>query len=620
MPSDTKTKFVPPKFLLNLAKKLDSNGWIYVIFAVGDGLGNASSLLKYAHEVADPTQNTLSDRVHGWLLTPFGIVITIFEVLLVAGLAIVGSYFDRVSKNNTNFFTRFLARAWPYVRDSIKALKNAYKSVRSILFVALIFGASATLLPGLVFPLGLLFGLLSLVNRAWNRTMVNDRKQMQDINNALVFWDTSFALAGLTPAEFHCLKMDTSIQGYLKRATGSDYKNILFNKTELDALKYAINESTQIEIKNLSAKLIIITPQEKRLALLKNKAGLRRIMRRLYAEEKGLDATAEENVSLEVIANFCPLPAKKIKHIQESTYSQFLCYLSAGYEGVINGIYLYAGLYLLCLLTPPLAILVNCFSLFYALAAMSRALYEEFDFQRRLNLTITHAKWQLHQASGATDANKHKTRYEALRKVTYGSAVGEGMRNGLALYSAIAGCLFAVSLFTPIHVIVLLTAIGLGFVALCGFVSYALYRAYQIRQEEREENAMPDVLECGRSAASAVRNLNKISSFLFTALAIQGLDNHYHDSPIAFIVMAILTPLQIIIFIGKALAKGFGRPSSDPSSHASEAVRLTPTESSFDLGSSPTKPPCEKEASHFPSPVGEPSSEQEAQPNHLSSP
>ncbi|MFC7781352.1 serine hydrolase domain-containing protein [Legionella taurinensis] len=82
-------------------------------------------------------------------------------------------------------------------------------------------------------------------------------KNMDDPTFQQAFeFETSLALSGLTPEELHRLRNDDNTQKYLKSATDKNYKRVPFNQTEFDDLKRAIDESTQAEIKDLSAKLV----------------------------------------------------------------------------------------------------------------------------------------------------------------------------------------------------------------------------------------------------------------------------------------------------------------------------------------------------------------------------
>lgn len=505
-----------------LIKSLKENwvAWGYLVFSIGDGISNASSLIKYAHEVTNTGNDIVADRMHLWLMTPTGIVLTLIEAISISLLSILSNYFQYFGHNKY----QALVRTWPYVRDSIKALKNALKSVRSLIYIAVTFGASATFLSGLLLPLGITLGAASLLNRVWSRTVGNHRKKMQTTNADLARWH-----------------------------------------------RYNVG---------------------KRLAVLKKNDDLKQLF--LQAGIEALSAYPDENSKINYLAIHELSPKDMLNLIRpgQSPKLRLHCYLSAAYEGLMNGLYLYAGVYLLSTLIPSLAIFVSVLSLFYVCTAVIRGLYEEFDYQRRLDLSISKAKWEIYQlllndlnaspeetAEASIERKKHKEDYQALKKITYKTAFGEGIRNGLSVYSAISGGLFAASLFTPIPLGVLLTSVVFGVVCLLGFVIHALHRAYQCNTHET--NRLPDRFEIFRSIASGFRSAKKIlNDFILNSFQEKQANGHYKDSKMMFIIMTIFSFIQAIIFGWKAYAKGFGRPPDLDDQDERYGTRLSSTTSS----------------------------------------
>lgn len=100
-------------------------------------------------------------------------------------------------------------------------------------------------------------GALLTTAEDFSKFMTAWLKNMGDTTFQQAFeFETSLALSGLTPEEFQSLSNDDNTQKYLKSATDKNYKRFPFNQTEFNHLKRAIDESTQTEIRDLTAKLV----------------------------------------------------------------------------------------------------------------------------------------------------------------------------------------------------------------------------------------------------------------------------------------------------------------------------------------------------------------------------
>ncbi|OGV26204.1 MAG: hypothetical protein A3F18_05795 [Legionellales bacterium RIFCSPHIGHO2_12_FULL_37_14] len=253
-------------------------------------------------------------------------------------------------------------------------------------------------------------------------------------------------------------------------------------------------------------------------------------------------------------------------------------YISAAFNSTLDGMYLYAGLYLLCNLIPPLAIMVNVFAIFYVSLSLVRGIYEEFCFQRKLELSGYLAEKRLllscpDKTKEVTDRLKEIEKETArLTNLTYGHAVGEAIRDGLGIYCGITTILIFVSLFTPIPLPVLLTFIVLGVVGLIATLSYNTYRVNQFKKGDLNEqeakalrdNKTPDATEVLlRAFPAGGRQSLKITNYLFNAFQEENEAGHYQASREMALGSAILAPLFGVIYVLKSLAKGFGRDKEE---------------------------------------------------------
>lgn len=479
------------KTKLNLiAEKLHKNRIIYLLFGLIDGLSNTSSMISYFSQVLNPTDSSFENqnRIRLWLLSPLGIAMTVLEASILTVFSMLGSYFKDAEDGS---FKSLLARTWPYVRDSVKAIKNAYKSLRSVLFIAVVFGASAAALSGIFLPLGISLGMTYILTRIWNRYMVSERKGQQLLNQALAKWPTC------KPSERDKLVKNNPM-----------LKNILEHtkKTTEDQLEYK-------EVKDY------IKTQSRQ---------------------------------------------EKIK-----------AYALASFNELINGLYLYAGVYLLCALTPTIAIALSVFALFYGILSIARGLYEERTYQEKLTLSQIKAQLAYPEALSDQERTTLSEQKEKLESLGYGTAFGEALRNGLNMYSALTGCLFATSLFVPIPLLVVLVTVCLGVISLLGFALHHVWYTRKHLNEKIPDNPIPDAFEVFRSLGSGIKQGQKVSLSLIL--------NAVRESKPAMVIGAICSAFAGAIYTLKALAKGFGRAEK---THHQENPILLPVDSIARIDSS----------------------------------
>ncbi|WP_131782066.1 hypothetical protein [Legionella gresilensis] len=165
-----------------LARQLHEAGHIYLLYGLLDGLNLSYSTLKYFFDVILTNSKTSSsDALHEWTLTPTGILVAATESITLIVFSMLANHFKDSDKN---LFKRYIAVTWPYLRDSLKGLKNGYKGVRSAIQVANLLGG--TNLNLLILPIGLAISGLTILNRIWLRHMIGLRKDMMRTNAILL--------------------------------------------------------------------------------------------------------------------------------------------------------------------------------------------------------------------------------------------------------------------------------------------------------------------------------------------------------------------------------------------------------------------------------------------------
>lgn len=175
-----------------IAQHLDKDRSIYYAYAVLDSLSSSYSMYKYFFDVFVPNSN--SDTMHDFMMTPGGIIAATLETLFLVGFSVLAVKFDGEKEDN---YKKWIADAWPYFRDVIKGLKNAYKGWRSAVVALNLLGVAD--LNFLIAPVGFVLGIFAAANRYWLRSMVEDRKIMMTANAEL--WSEIKKLLTMTEEE-----------------------------------------------------------------------------------------------------------------------------------------------------------------------------------------------------------------------------------------------------------------------------------------------------------------------------------------------------------------------------------------------------------------------------------
>lgn len=156
------------------AKHLHEKAYIYALYGALDGLSLSYSMVKYGFDLLCTNKRaSSSDMMHEWMMTPAGMAAAAAESITIIGFSLLASVFKDDDKTA---FKRYIAILWPYCRDTMKGLKNAYKGVRATMQVTSVFAGQD--LRYMILPVGIVLGVLSVANRIYYRRMVEQRKTM----------------------------------------------------------------------------------------------------------------------------------------------------------------------------------------------------------------------------------------------------------------------------------------------------------------------------------------------------------------------------------------------------------------------------------------------------------
>lgn len=162
-----------------LPQDLDKSRYIYYAYSIFDSLSSSYSMFKYFFDVYFAGS---TDEMHDLMLTPEGIIGITLETVFLVGFSFFATYFDKAEEGT---HAKRVADAWPYFRDVIKGLKNAYKGWRSVITAMGLLGMLSAA-NSLILPVGLALGVLGALNRLLIRSLREARKSMMAHNKKLL--------------------------------------------------------------------------------------------------------------------------------------------------------------------------------------------------------------------------------------------------------------------------------------------------------------------------------------------------------------------------------------------------------------------------------------------------
>lgn len=167
--------------MLPKTKKRHKYIYLYSLYIGLDSYRLSFAMIRYCFDLFFADSEFSAHEMQEWLSSPAGIAIGLLAATSLISFALLATYFD---KGDDNALKRLIATSWPYIRDSLKSLRNALRGVTSTL--TLIFLLDLADIRHLIMPLGLMIGILSILNRIWFRYKTNLQNEMLDTNKILL--------------------------------------------------------------------------------------------------------------------------------------------------------------------------------------------------------------------------------------------------------------------------------------------------------------------------------------------------------------------------------------------------------------------------------------------------
>lgn len=516
-----------------LAQKLDKNRYIYHAYAIADSLSSSYSMFKYFMEVF--VRNTDPDYLHQILTSPEGIAAISAEAIFLVSFSFLASVFDGEENNSVK---KFIATAWPYFRDVMKGLKNAYKGWRSTMQVLSLIGGVD--LKYLIIPVGLGLGIFAAANRFWIRSMVEHRKKQMNINTELLAEIKQLSnLDSLSRDRDHYLSLieyqsdQDRVYAYLAVGAGGllDGLYLYVGVVSLSILSPPLLIAMSVigAIYTLSCVITRIYEEydfQLRLKVTQTKCLLELTSKELeltYAKllklQDNVDKTGEDLEEIQKLrSEVCRLIQQLEKERQLLKSQTNYTYLTAGLLGMKYGLYAYGVLTSIlftiatvCLITavsfPPALLAVFIVSGLVLMAGMT-AYTIKAHYQ---NLKKQEAESKKEHPYDRLLEMKNNVEKEKNAEILNAEHFNKSLKDGLQVSSS-----------PPTY--------------------------------------FQEWFEVLRSFASGLSKGNNFSYFALTFLQESDSDGHYHDIP-AMGVLAIMNGVLFSITLGlRALARGLGRP------------------------------------------------------------
>lgn len=351
----------------SLAKKIDDVEYFYYLYGLLDGLSLTYSMVKYFFDLKYDGHS--SGAVEEWLGTSTGVAIAATETITLVTLSLLANVFD---DNDQNKFKRYIAIVWPYFRDSMKGLKNAFKGIRSTFqAVGILSGHD---LQYLILPVGVALGVISVWNRVWMRAYVKEPRIAKQKENEKI-------LEKIKGSYLHTLNE-------LPNDLGPFKNSYILVKNAL----YFITSHGFKENVPLTSREVFEEGKD-------DKDGINKLREKRKKEEK-FYLTDEEIKTLITDNGGYTSPAGGYNAEMYETFRGELklqkeqfeslkswAFLSAGYAGVVDGLYLYMGALGLTILSPPVFMAMTVCSAIFSVMCVVTRVYEEYEYQRKLEAT-----------------------------------------------------------------------------------------------------------------------------------------------------------------------------------------------------------------------------------------
>ncbi|RAP37587.1 hypothetical protein B1207_05290 [Legionella quinlivanii] len=563
-----------------LAKKLHDDGDIYIAYSVTDAFNLSISNLKLFWDLllTNSSRNS-ADALHDWLLTPVGISIAITESISLIALSVMGNYFDEKDKN---WFKSAVATYWPYLRDVMKALKNAYKGIRSLLQIANVLDNSKAF-NFLILPMGLSFGILAALNRIWYRHMLSIRKESMRLNaKYLDMIQDRKDLAANEIEEFRAAVRRQTTRVRVMALMAATYGGIIdslylylgvMSLCPLSIPAFAIMTAFSLIycVTCVATRLYEEYDYQRKLVITQAKIELA-----LYTQEY-------RDILTQKFAELEPLTLEISK--RSSAYLGSLAKRALG-DTELDALSADEKQHLEEYTQPR-----------------EKHNYKEFKEQHE---ALTSEIYEILKGFA-----ERRQRLQDLVLLSDSSAFLAGLKNGLAAYGAVASMVFSAATFltlasVPFPPLLVIAFVSSGLALLIGFVAYTMYANYKHRIQQTPEKRDPysrlsdflknctDLQDPEKMSAQeevaavlaegllldpspqqpfqewfeVVRAANpnkglKATDFILNPLQDVDKNGHYHDTPLMVGLGVVSSVVHSLILGGRALARGFGRDAID---------------------------------------------------------
>ncbi len=166
----------------SFAEQIDESAWFYFLYGVLDGLSVSYSTLKYLCEITTGSSKEYAEALETALSDPEWLLLVISGSLLITGISALANYFEKTEKKalNKDPNKQNTRKFWDYARDILKGAKNGYKGTKG--FIAMFLALEVLdhqQYVSLVLPIGLIISAVSIINRCWQRSMLDERKDRE---------------------------------------------------------------------------------------------------------------------------------------------------------------------------------------------------------------------------------------------------------------------------------------------------------------------------------------------------------------------------------------------------------------------------------------------------------
>lgn len=499
---------MPPNATVSDENLSDRLAALAAAYGLIDGFNAASSTLRLIFDVMYQNNSRLSIiAMREWMLTQEGMLVVIAETLFLMGISFLSNQFPTPEEGSA--FKHYIFDVWEFLRPMLKALKNSYKGIRSLVqAIDLMLGQHSTYL---IIPIWIVVGVLSGLNRNWYSGLAKARKKIIKANEALL--------------------------QEVRKDTSNEYSMLLQNIKE------------------------------------------------------------------------------------EGSWARLRGFISKIFGGIIDGLYLYMGAAVVVAFTPAFFAVVMLFSAIFALTCIATRIYEEYNLQRQVfvsvdrvkleidvkRLSVSFADMQRHLKfmDEANDCDRDQLEQEFQRLLeafqlavdrflrsrrmlrsrlirSDGEAILAGLTHGLAIYGAISALMFSaytimLMLAFSLPPIVVLICVSIGMLSLIGlsinayvhniFIVHQIHQAdaeqdkklidiYNCLKEEKnvlaslqlELDLIPDSqdsnsilfnTEVCRSGFSGIGKSPKAIEFIFCSLQHTDENGRNHDTPVMFLLTAL---------------------------------------------------------------------------------